>query len=513
MCGIAAIIDHSPSELHLVEMLSIMIHRGDLENFGERRCGSFYAMGTNRLKIVDRPYGRQPISNADHSIHLVMNGEIYNYQHLKQQLQRKGYLFQTNSDTEVLLQSYIEWKEEVIYHLDGIFAFIIIDEKNNDFFAARDHIGIKPLYFARVKEKDAYYFASEKKAFIRLGIAPQEFPPGTYMTRHLTQSYITFQAKRSLKPMNKVWITTRCRELLTNAVSKQVNTDLPLGVIFSGGLDSTIMLYLASKFHPNVTAFTIHYGKSEDLVYAERYCQEHHIPLRKLPLSEKLIAQNIEQAIYYGELFEPIDISDFIVMSCVLSFVKTHGIKVVISGDGSDELFGGYDLFQLVSDPYALTTYRINNLYRTDLQRVDRSSMMHSIECRVPFLDKLLIQFACSLPFELKVKHGIEKYILREAFRGLIPDYIVNRKKIRMPEGIGINDFVMKLLKMKKIDSPVLSKKIHLDTPQIHYCLSRYLSYGFSLPDSRYKQKNWDYTKDGYFHFTNEGKTVSEMVS
>ena len=160
MCGIAAIIDHSPSELHLVEMLSIIIHRGDLENFGERRCGSFYAMGTNRLKIVDRPYGRQPISNADHSIHLVMNGEIYNYQHLKQQLQRKGYLFQTNSDTEVLLQSYIEWKEEVIYHLDGIFAFIIIDEKNNDFFAARDHIGIKPLYFARVKEKDAYYFAS-----------------------------------------------------------------------------------------------------------------------------------------------------------------------------------------------------------------------------------------------------------------------------------------------------------------------------------------------------------------
>ncbi|KAA3506417.1 hypothetical protein GOZ80_17870 [Agrobacterium vitis] len=161
-------------------------------------------------------------------------------------------------------------------------------------------------------------------------------------------------------------------------------------------------------------------------------------------------------------------------MASVYAGVRANGFKIALSGDGSDEIFARYGLFKTAKDPYALSTYRLNNLFRTDLQRTDRSSMASSIQCRFPFLDRWLIEFAMAFPFDLKVRTGVEKFVLREAFRGDIPDYMIDRPKIRIPEGIGIHDQIFRALTDATRPSDILLPD-NIDGPQIRNALAMFL--------------------------------------
>jgi asparagine synthase (glutamine-hydrolysing) len=511
MCGIAAIVeaDKSPvvmsraeMEARLVRMLAAIRHRGDPFNFAETHVDEKFALGMNRLAIVDREHGRQPVTDASGRYFCILNGEIYNYRDLRSELVEKGYPFETETDTETLLYAYIEWGREFIDRLDGIFAFVIYDSGEGRLFVARDHIGIKPLYYAL--SGGYLHLASEKKCFIGMDILYEDFPPGHFYEDGRLHAYREYRAEPKAVSSEAEAIR-RCRHVIEEAVRSQVRTDLPLAVVFSGGLDSTIMLHLARKHHPDVTAFSIGTAGSSDLEFARRYCAELGIRHIVTEVSGDQVERTVERAVYRGECFEPVDISDMVVMSIVYASIAAHGFKVAIAGDGSDELFAGYDLFRLVEDPYALTEYRLRNLHRTDLQRTDRSSMAHSVESRVPFLADAVIRFACSVPFDLKVRNGVEKYILREAFRGDMPDYMLDRPKIRMPEGIGINDVVFNRLKDLGQGEFQPGDEFVVDSPQVLSGLRLYRGYGYNPPARRYKTVGLDYFAGGYFRFGADG--------
>jgi len=504
MCGIAAVFSSQSSqsdprdlEAALLHMLGAIRHRGDAYNFAERLVFDDAAMGTNRLAIVDRDQAKQPIVDPASGRVIVMNGEIYNHRELRIELQSLGRPFQTSSDTEVVLQAFIAWGPLCVQRLDGIFAFVIYDLETGDCFAARDHIGIKPLYCGEVDS--LVCFASERKCFLGLSKTTRELMPGSYWHNGKVERYVTFEATPD-HGMQESIAVAECKRRMEEAVRKQVATDLPIAVIFSGGLDSTIILHLATKFHRDVTAFSIGTDNSADLAFARRFCAERGIPHVVTEFHYGQIRRNIRNSIFNGEFFEPVDISDMLTMAAVYSAVRANGFKVALSGDGSDEIFAGYDLFKTTNDPYGLSTYRLNNLYRTDLQRTDRSSMVNSIECRVPFLDRAVIEFAMSLPFDMKVRNGVEKYVLREAFRSEISSYMIDRPKIRMPEGIGIHDQIFNALAEVQTCDIVLPD-INIDGPQVRNALKLFLEFGYDAPAERYKKLGTDYFQGGYFSF------------
>ncbi len=504
MCGIAAVFSKTKNglgeadlEKPLLQMLAAIRHRGDRYHFGERMVLSRAALGTNRLAIIDRDHGRQPVEDPGSGLVIVMNGEIYNFRDLRKELVDLGHDFRTESDTEVVLHAYLEWGASCLPKLDGIFGFVITDTQQGTCFAARDFVGVKPLYFGETQ--DMLFFASERKCFLHLSVSAHEIPPGCYWYDGQLVRFAEIKSVPDLHIRKKSAIKD-CKRFMEDAVRKQVATDLPVAVIFSGGLDSTIILHLAEKFHSDVTAFSIGTQDSEDLEFARRFCRERDITHVVNDFYNAQIDRNIRSAIFDGEFFEPVDISDMLSMALVYSAVRANGFKVALSGDGSDEIFAGYDLFQQVNDPYALSTYRVNNLYRTDLQRTDRSSMVNSIECRVPFLDRALVEFALSLPFDLKVRNGVEKHVLREAFRSEIPGYMLDRPKIRMPEGIGIFDRVFNALGRIQANGQALPE-ISLDTPQVRNALTLFLEFGYDAPKERYKKPGVDYLEGGYFEF------------
>jgi len=504
MCGIAAVFSSSNNPINprgleatLLHMLGAIRHRGDAYNFAERLVSGSAALGTNRLAIIDRDQAKQPIVDPATGRVIVMNGEIYNHRELQIELRGLGCAFQTSSDTEVVLQAFTAWGPASLNRLDGIFAFVIYDPETGDCFAARDHIGIKPLYYSEGDE--LVCFASERKCFLGLGMTTQELLPGSYWQNGNVERYVTFEASPDFGMKHDAAIED-CKQRLEDAVRKQVATDLPVAVIFSGGLDSTIVLHLATKFHGDVTAFSIGTNDSADLAFARRFCAEKDIPHVVTEFHHAQINRNIRNSIFNGEFFEPVDISDMLTMAAVYAAVRANGFKVALSGDGSDEIFAGYDLFKTAMDPYGLSTYRLNNLYRTDLQRTDRSSMANSIECRVPFLDRAVIELAMSLPFDMKVRNGVEKYVLREAFRSDIPSYMIDRPKIRMPEGIGIHDQIFNALADIQTSDVVLPD-INIDGPQVRNALMLFLEFGYTAPAERYKKLGTDYFKGGYFKF------------
>lgn len=506
MCGIAAVFSKQTSNIvepHLdrllIEMLGHIRHRGDTCRFAERLNLGDAAMGTNRLAIVDREHAQQPVKDPDTGLTIVMNGEIYNHGQLREELRSLGHTFASEGDAEVALQAYQCWGPESVKRLDGIFGFVIYDPMTKAVFAARDHIGIKPLYLASFEH--TFAFASEKKCFLGHGGDVTELRPGHYWFGGKQHVYHSFKADP--KRRSEAEAISICRDLLDDAVRRQVATDLPIAVVFSGGLDSTIILHLATKYHGDVTAFSLGTDTSPDLVFAKRFCKERGIPHRVIPFHVDRIPRTIPKAIFDGEFFEPVDISDMVSMSTIFAAIGSEGFKIALSGDGSDEIFAGYDMFKTEADPYALTTYRVNNLHLADLQRVDRSSMINAVECRVPLLDKQLMDFALSLPIDLKIRGDVEKYVLREAFRDALPDYMVDRPKIRMPEGIGIQDDVFQELgRLDPIGSNGLLEGVLLDSDQVANALSRYLAFGFPQPPKRVKRAGLDYHQGGYFAFS-----------
>ncbi|MGY2261052.1 asparagine synthetase B family protein [Pseudomonas sp. SDO55104_S430] len=500
MCGIAAVFETPTNsdekfdfEAALLQMLGRISHRGVAEKFGERFIFSHAAIGTNRLPIVDREENKQPFIDNISGRAIIFNGEIYNLNELRVVLASHGVKFLGCSDTELVLRAYNHWGESCLTRLNGIFAFIIYSPEDNTVFAARDRLGVKPLYLAQ--EGSVLYFASELKALIGLTNKAQEILPGHYWVDGQQNAYYLI-SESILPELDYKSTVSKCNELLHLSVKRQVNTDLPVGVVFSGGLDSAIILYLANLYHKNVTAYTVGVAGSADVEFAHRLCKELGVKIVVSDVDRVDLMQSIRATIYASEQFELVDITDALTIHSAFSRMKEDGIRIALSGDGSDELFAGYDFFIGASDRRALQLHKVKNLYRTDLQRVDRMSMFNTVECRVPFLDKELFDFIMSAPMEFHVRDDISKALLRDAFFLELPDYITRRPKMRMSEGSGVGGLIFEIL--NSMNDSLGSMPFPLEDNAVNSAALIFQEFGFELPSTRYKVQGLDYHIGGW---------------
>jgi len=408
-----------------------------------------------RLAIVDPTSGKQPIFNKDQTLVLAANGEIYNHLDLHKEVE--GYEFTTHSDCEVILALYQKYKHDFIDKLNGIFGFAIYDTESDDFLIARDHMGIIPLYTGR-DENGTLFVASELKALEGICQTIEPVPPGHYMTNHsngFEKWYKpTWRNYEDVKD-NETSIQ-KLRDALDAAVHRQLMSDVPYGVLLSGGLDSSVTSALAKKYAekrieeqdktgawwPKLHSFATGLEGSPDLKAAKRVAEHldtvHHEII--FTIQEGLDA--IKDVIYHLETYDVTTVRASTPMFLMARAIKAMGIKMVLSGEGSDELFGGYLYFHKAPNAKAFheeTVRKLDKLYLYDCLRANKSLAAWGIEGRVPFLDKEFIDVAMSInPEDKMIKDGrIEKWVLRKAFEDMLPQEVAWRQKEQFSDGVG----------------------------------------------------------------------------
>lgn len=444
MCGINVILNNSgiglPIDSYQTIMANATRHRGVPEAFNEKISLERCILGVNRLPITSGEGERQPASNEDGTIFAVLNGEIYNYKSLRNYLISRCHKFNTSSDTEVLVHMYEEKGRNMVQSLDGMFAFVIYDSKTGNFMAARDPTGIKPLYFA--SQNGVTYVSSEIKGLSKLDVAEIEYlSPGHYLTSQGVFRYFNVQPPAVRQNLDT--LIENLRELIDNAVRKMVDTPLPIGVLFSGGIDSATVLSTAIKYHPKMSAITFGIKGSPDRKVAERYCKENSIPL--IIAEPQNLDHITDEFVRVAETIETPIVHHIPGNYFASKLAHENGLRVVLVGESSDELFGGYSIFKEVDNNLVtkVSQMLLGNLHRTQLQRVDRGAMQWTVEARVPFLDPALFQFALGIPNHYKVFHdgnrAIEKWILRQAMTDRLPAYITSRTKEDFCTGAGLD--------------------------------------------------------------------------
>jgi len=443
MCGIVVIFGHNAKLKvpHLDTMLNRLSHRGpdDRGIFANEHI----ALGQTRLSIVDVAGGRQPIFSEDGEKCVVCNGEIYNHLDLRETLYQQ-HSFRTNSDTEVILHLFEEWGAQSVSKLDGMFAFVVYDGK--DILVARDPLGIKPLYYNQ--ENSCLFFASEIKALQGLAGNIQEFPAGYYYSpdQGLTQYYRL--------PVIPEWqenvseISQKLHDKLYRAVEKRWMSDVPVGCFLSGGLDSSLICAVSKRNFDHLDTFSVGLeAESQDLIYARKVAQflgtNHH----EYVYTMSDVLEALPNVIYHLESFDPALVRSAIPCYFVSRLAREY-VKVILTGEGSDEVFAGYHYFKRFCDKqdvYQESVRILTGLHNMNLQRVDRATMAHSIEGRVPFLDIDFVEYAMSINPKLKLagkSKRIEKWLLRQAFTSYLPDEIIWRPKMEFAAGCGSEELI-----------------------------------------------------------------------
>ena len=445
MCGIAGIWGKT-AQSNIETMMDSLVHRGpDAKGIFVVPSGSGI-LGHQRLSIMDVEGGDQPIYGEGEKA-IIGNGEIYNYPQLFSQLQQR-YQFITKSDTEAILHLYEDKNVTAIPELDGMFAFAIIDE--NKFIAARDPIGIKPLYYS---EQDGnFWFASELKAITQFCEQVAEFPPGAFFSSET--GFSTYYNVPDISPDIDADVNTLIQEIQATveaSVVKRLMSDVPLGAFLSGGLDSSIIAAIAKKHKSELHTFSVGIEGSKDLeaarVVSDYLGTIHH---EYLITPEEAIAK-LPEIIYSLESFDQ-DLVRSAIPCYFTSRLAAEYVKVILTGEGADELFAGYTYYKDIPDEDTLhkeLRRSVSSLHNINLQRVDRLTMAHSIEGRVPFLDLKMIELGQRVPAHLKLRGNppVEKWILRKAFEHLLPEDIVWRKKEQFDEGSGTVDLLTETLK------------------------------------------------------------------
>ncbi len=561
MCGIVGIKDRDscPRVEDIVKMRDTLHYRGP-DGFSHKIFDDEnLALGHRRLSVLDpTPSGAQPMSNARSTITIVHNGEIYNYVELRNELKGFGYKFKTGTDTEVIIAAYEHWQEECVNKLNGMFAFAVWDKVKKKLFVARDRLGIKPLYYWYDGKR--LLFASELKAilsvmnktpsvnvslidyYMSFGYIPGEETLFKGINRLLPGHYLTLtHNKLSIK---KYWdfqfsvnqdlgidhYVEHLKNLLIDSIELRLRSDVPLGIFLSGGIDSSaIVALLATRVSERLKTFSVAYDFGHDFnetnyarIVAREYNTDHH----ELIITPKDFQDFIPQ--YIAHMDEPVTESAAISLYYIAKMAKNH-VTVVLSGEGSDELFAGYDLYYYMKiienyknilgkkavtvvnniiSPFVhndklkkylrlsqlplneaykgISTYEETekqNLYTMDFNRqlesandgtnnflsslfestkgndvlsrmlyfdtktwlvddllikADRMSMAPSLELRVPFLDHRIVEFAATIPSEYKLKGNTTKYILKKLMKGILPDTIIQRKKMGFPTPLKI---------------------------------------------------------------------------
>jgi asparagine synthase (glutamine-hydrolysing) len=436
MCGITGI--WGAVDVETVEaMMEELGHRGPDDRGVFVSPEGSGVLGHTRLSIMDPEKGHQPLFSEDRAKAIVANGEIYNFPLLLPELSKR-HTFGTKNDSEAIVHLYEERGADTVSGLDGMYAFIIAD--GADLFAARDPIGIKPLYYG--KKDNALLFASEIKALSPHCDTVHEFPPGTRY--HSQRGFETFYTVPELAPedMTVEESMRRIRETVEQSVVKRLMSDVPVGAFLSGGLDSSIIAAVARKHLPELHTFSVGVEGSSDLeaarVVARHIDSIHHEYL----LTEQEIRETLPEIIYYLESFDQ-DLVRSAIPCFFTSRLAAEYVKVILTGEGADELYAGYTYYKDISDASILNRElrrSVSSLHNINLQRVDRMTMAHSIEGRVPFLDLSSIRLGQQIPPEFKLSGGgrIEKWILRKAFEDLLPREIAWRVKEQFDEGSGV---------------------------------------------------------------------------
>ena len=442
MCGIAGVWGENQQDM-VCEMTGRMIHRGP-DDFGLLSIAGIGSVAHRRLSIMDPAGGKQPIQHADIPVSIIANGEIYNYSKLKQEL-AKQCQFETESDTESALHLYQQVGVAAAERLDGMFAIAITDD--DELYLARDSVGIKPLYVGR--KNGSLVFASELKAFGDDIADINEFPPGTwYHTRHGWHRYYRVPEEQpDSKPLDHH--VAAVRNTLSEAVVKRLMSDVPVGAFLSGGLDSSIIAAVARQHVDELHTFSVGLQGSRDLVAAREVARHLETVHHEYVIEPEDVIQHLPKIIYFLESFDQ-DLVRSAVPCYFTSRLASEFVKVILTGEGADELFAGYDYYRDISSQEALhreLRRSVCSLHNINLQRVDRLTMAHSIEGRVPFLDTQLIDVAQRIPVKWKLFSArpgkvIEKWILRKAFEDLLPPQIVWRNKEQFDEGSGISELM-----------------------------------------------------------------------
>jgi len=551
VCGFIGILSLSRNDKinrrSIKEYNRIMNHRGpDDEGY---YYDEYLSLGFKRLSIIDIENGHQPLNSLDQRYWIVFNGEIYNHKQLKKELEKLGYQFETDSDTEVLLYGFIEWKEEVLHKLRGMFSFLIWDTITQTLFGARDPFGIKPLYF--YETENAIVYSSESKVIDRVvedlkghslkidEIALQHYlsfqyvpepstiyceikkiEPGTYFRKKLYQEImIKPYWKPSFAPAvhSKEVLIKEIRDVLIDSVAMHMRSDVPVGAFLSGGIDSTATVAIARQINPNLKTFSVGFenkGFSEIDVAKESALALDVENIHRF-ITPKEYIEELPKIIWH--LDDPLADPAAIPLYFVAKEARKH-VTVVLSGEGADELFGGYNIYK---EPNSLKMFEyipdklkrrlkhlssimpigmrgksliergctpleeryignakifeenekkkiylkhdssvkyssilepyyhlvkleplVNQMQFIDMHtwlrgdilvKADKMTMANSIELRVPFLDTEVFKVASKIPVSLKISNGTTKYLFREAMRGIVPNHVIDRKKLGFP--------------------------------------------------------------------------------
>jgi asparagine synthase (glutamine-hydrolysing) len=491
MCGIVCAFDlKQKSEFlrpQVLEMSKKIRHRGP--DWSGIYSDEKTVMAHERLAIVDPASGQQPLFSEDKKLVLAANGEIYNHRALRKQF-NGSYNFQTASDCEIILALYKEKGVDFIDDLNGIFGFALYDVEKDEYFIARDHMGIIPLYIGW-DQNGTFYVASELKALEGVCTKIELFPPGHYMSstdgkfvKWYNREWTEYDAVKE----NETSIA-EVKQALEDAVHRQLMSDVPYGVLLSGGLDSSVTSAIAKKYaqkrvesddtseawYPQLHSFSVGLEGSPDLAAAQKVADyigtiHHEI---KFTIQEGLDA--IKDVIYNIETYDITTIRSSTPMYLMARVIKSMGIKMVLSGEGADEIFGGYLYFHKAPNAeefHEETVRKLDKLHMYDCLRANKSLMAWGIEGRVPFLDKEFIDVAMRLNPQDKMINGerMEKWIIRKAFEDMLPESVAWRQKEQFSDGVGYSwiDTLKEIVDKEVSDEQLANAKFRfpIQTPQ-----------------------------------------------
>ncbi|MEW9677082.1 asparagine synthase (glutamine-hydrolyzing) [Lentibacillus sp. L22] len=588
MCGFIGMIRNKPglpneTAIQAFERQNnIITHRGpDDEGYFHDHYVSF---GFRRLSIIDIESGQQPLSYQNEKIWLIFNGEIYNYVELREDLRQEGYTFTTESDTEVIAALFTKHKEQAFQYLRGMFSILIWDKENETLYGARDPFGIKPMFYKETEE--GTIFASEKKSislmseteqvdneslqhYLSFQFVPEPYTmtagikkaePGHYFVKKPGQSInFTRYWHASFNPVlmdKQDWIK-RVQDVMYDSVNVHMRSDVPVGSFLSGGIDSTLIVAMAREFNPNIKTFSVGFEREgfSEVDVAKETADKLNVENISYIISPEEYVEKLPKIMWHMD--DPLADPACVPLYFVAREARKH-VTVVLSGEGSDELFGGYNIYrepeslklfhsipkpaknllarvaevlpegvkgksflergttplreryignakmfeeeekrQILKNYNENLSYRqiteklfdhvaddelVNQMQYVDIHtwmrgdillKADRTTMANSLELRVPFLDKEVFRVASQIPVELKIANGTTKNLLREASRGIIPDHVLDRKKLGFPVPIRhwlkneLNGWAKQLIKESETDH-LLHKRYILDLLDAH---------------------------------------------
>ena len=467
MCGIVGIFNlkaQTPEwRQRALRMSQKIRHRGP--DWSGIFTGGSAILAHERLSIVDPISGRQPLYSPDRQQVLAVNGEIYNHQDIRRR-NASAYQYQTGSDCEVILSLYREWRNQgadasrlpqMLEQLSGIFAFALYDQDLDAFLIARDPIGVIPLYIGYDREGHVMV-ASELKALEGFCDSYEVFLPGHYywskrpgMTRYYVRKWFDYDNVRGAASSPSL-----VRDALSDAVRRQLMSDVPYGVLLSGGLDSSVISALAQRYSanriedggkteaywPRLHSFAVGLEGAPDLAKAKLVADYIGTVHHEIHYTIEEGIDALRDVIYFIETYDVTTVRASTPMYLLARVIKSMGIKMVLSGEGADEIFGGYLYFHKAPTARAFheeTVRKLSRLYLYDCLRANKSLSAWGVEGRVPFLDKEFLDVAMSLDPESKMcpGHTIEKKIVREAFQDMLPEAVAWRQKEQFSDGVG----------------------------------------------------------------------------